>query len=64
MEPVDPSKKHFYISLVKSGIRLLGCWTLFQAGLATLAGGNAGALLIMTAAAFAIAEGLGIVEEL
>ena len=23
MEPVDPSKKHFYISMVKSGVRII-----------------------------------------
>jgi hypothetical protein len=64
MEPVDPSRKHFYISMVKSVIRLLGCWCLFQAGITVYEGGNAGALLILTAFAFAAAEGLGIVEEL
>jgi hypothetical protein len=32
MEPVDPSKKHFYISLVKSALRLLGCYLLWSAG--------------------------------
>lgn len=64
MEPVDVSKKHFYISMIKSGVRLLGCYALFQAGMVLLEGGNAGSLLIWTALAFAIAEGLGIVEEL
>ena len=64
MEPVDPSKKHFYISMVKSVIRLLGCWALFQGGMAMLGSGNAGSLLVATAFAFAVAEGLGIVEEL
>jgi len=64
MEPVDPSKKHFYISMVKSVIRLLGCWALFQGGMAMLGGGNAGSLLVAAAFAFAVAEGLGIVEEL
>lgn len=64
MEPVDVSKKHFYISMVKSVIRLLGCWALFQAGMTMFEGGNAGALFIMVAFAFAAAEGLGIVEEL
>ena len=52
MEPKDPSKRHFYISLVKSGIRIC-------AGAALVMGSfiMAGALLI-------IAEILGIMEEL
>ena len=51
-EPVDVSKKHFYISLVKSGVRI-------GAGVALLMGSFlwAGILLIG-------AEVLGIVEEL
>jgi len=64
MEPVDVSKKHFYISMLKSAVRLLGCWALFQGGMAMLDGGNSGTLLVATAFAFAVAEGLGIVEEL
>ena len=36
----------------------------FQAGMTMFEGGNAGALFIMVAFAFAAAEGLGIVEEL
>jgi hypothetical protein len=51
-EPVDVSKKHFYISLVKSAIRIL-------AGI-VLCTGNfllAGILLIL-------AEALGILEEI
>lgn len=51
-EPVDPSKKHFYISLVKSGVRII-------AGIALCTGSflTAGLLLIG-------AELLGILEEL
>lgn len=51
-EPVDPSKKHFYISLVKSVVRI-------AAGAIFISGNfvAAGALLIG-------AEILGIVEEL
>ena len=52
VQPKDPSKKHFYVSLVKSGLRIF-------AG-ATLAAGQlylAGMLLIL-------AELLGIVEEI
>ncbi len=51
-EPMDPSKKHFYISLVKSAVRIV-------AGVALCFGSvfTAGALLIA-------AEILGILEEL
>ena len=52
MEPKDVSRRHFYISLVKSGIR-------FIAGAALIAGSiqAAGVLLIL-------AEALGVAEEL
>ena len=51
-EPKDPSKKHFYISMVKSGVRIV-------AGAALVLGlfVTAGSLLI-------IAEVLGIAEEI
>ena len=52
-EPKDPSKKHFYISLVKSALRILGC-------VAVLRGGG----IIYLAGAFLLAEILGIAEEL
>ena len=32
MEPVDPSKKHFYISLVKSVLRLVGAGCFIALG--------------------------------
>ena len=52
-EPVDVSKKHFYISLVKSAVRILGCVVaLATASWVWLAGG------------LLIGEVLGIVEEL
>ncbi len=63
MEPVDVSKKHFYVSLIKSVVRLFGCYALFQSGLALAEGGNIGQLLMFTAGCFAFAEVLGIVEE-
>jgi|13_taG_2_1085334.scaffolds.fasta_scaffold26346_2 hypothetical protein len=63
-EPVDVSKKHFYISLVKSGIRLLACYAMYSAGTVLIEGGNGGALLVVSAFGFAVAEILGIVEEL
>lgn len=49
----DPGKFHFYISLVKSAVRIAGC-------LVALATGSWGWL----AAGFLVAEILGIVEEL
>lgn len=51
-EPVDVSKKHFYISLVKSGIR-------FGAG-GFLIVGN----LVVAGVLFILAEVLGVLEEL
>mgnify|MGYP001163520083 CR=1 FL=1 len=64
MESVDPSKKHFYISLVKSGLRLFGCYALFQAGMIMHEDGNPSGVIVITAVAFAVAEVLGILEEL
>ena len=59
MEPVDVSKKHFYISLVKSVVRLAGASCFIALGYALemplmLAGG----VLLFAA------EVLGIAEEL
>jgi hypothetical protein len=51
-EPVDPSKKHFYISMVKSAVRIV-------AGV-MLAMGN----FVLAGVFFVAAEGLGILEEL
>lgn len=52
-EPKDPSKKHFYISLVKSAIRIAGCVVaLFTGSIFWLATG------------LLVAELLGIAEEL
>jgi len=52
-EPVDVSKKHFYISLVKSGLRIIGCISL-------LGWQDIG----IFALSFLVAELLGIAEEL
>ena len=51
-QPRDPSRNHFYVSLVKSGFRI-------GAGIALIRGhfGTAGVLLIL-------AEALGILEEI
>lgn len=53
IEPKDPSKKHFYISMVKSMCRMLGCilGILFQS-------------ITVFATFFLVAEMLGIAEEL
>ena len=51
-EPVDVSKKHFYISLVKSAVRIVAGVFLIM--------GN----LILAGFFLIAAEGLGILEEL
>ena len=51
-EPVDPSKKHFYISMIKSGVRIM-------AGIALCTGSFLTAGLLSAGA-----ELLGILEEL
>jgi hypothetical protein len=51
-EPVDVSKKHFYVSLAKSGVRI-------AAGVALCMGS-----LFVSGMLFVAAEILGIVEEL
>lgn len=52
IQPKDPSRGHFYVSIVKSGFRIGAGIALVRGALVT-----AGALLI-------IAELLGILEEL
>lgn len=52
IQPKDPSKGHFYVSLAKSALRILAGVFLIDGNLLI-----AGSLLIL-------AEGLGIVEEL
>jgi hypothetical protein len=52
IQPKDPSRGHFYVSLVKSGLRIVAGIFLINGNLLV-----AGSLLIL-------AEGLGIVEEL
>jgi hypothetical protein len=53
IEPKDPSKTHFYVSLIKSGIRMYGCIALLSCQSVN-----------QFALAFLIAEVLGVVEEL
>lgn len=52
IQPKDTSKGHFYVSIVKSGLRI-------GAGIALLRG-----QLVTAGALFIVAEILGIVEEL
>lgn len=52
IQPKDTSKGHFYVSLVKSGLRIV-------AGVALICGA-----LVVAGAFFIAAEILGIVEEL
>ena len=52
IQPMDPSKRHFYVSLVKSALRIVAGIVLFQGNYPT-----AGLLLIS-------AELLGILEEI
>jgi hypothetical protein len=52
VQPRDPSRGHFYVSLVKSGLRIVTGVFLIDGNLLV-----AGSLLIL-------AEGLGIIEEL
>lgn len=61
VQPKDPSKGHFYVSLVKSFLRITGFVTLF------LAGANPEMMtswLKVTAGFLMLAECLGILEEL
>jgi len=52
VQPKDPSRGHFYVSLAKSGLRIIAGVFLIDGNLLV-----AGLLLIL-------AEGLGIIEEL
>ena len=52
IQPKDTSRGHFYVSLVKSGLRIVAGVFLIDGNLLV-----AGSLLI-------VAEGLGIIEEL
>lgn len=52
-EPVDVSRKHFFISIVKSAVRILGCGVCLFTG-----------SVIWLAIGFLVAELLGIAEEL
>ncbi len=71
-EPVDVSKKHFYISLVKSAVRIVAGGILAYAGYEFWAANDytdiviaySGYLMMFSGVAFIMAEVLGIAEEL
>jgi hypothetical protein len=52
IQPKDPSKGHFYISIIKSAVRV-------SAGIALIQGN-----LVLAGALLVIAEAFGILEEL
>lgn len=61
IQPKDPSRGHFYVSLLKSFLRIAGFVTLF------LAGANPELMtswIKVTAGFLMLAECLGIIEEL
>ena len=72
MEPLDPSKKHFYVSLIKSIVRFVAGGLLFWAGYILWIANNytyifiadSGLMMMGAGIAFILAEVLGIVEEL
>ena len=61
IQPKDPSKGHFYISLVKSFLRITACVTLFLAGADPAL---MSAWLKVSAGFLCLAECLGLLEEL
>ena len=71
-EPKDPSKKHFYISLIKSAVRILAGGVLAYAGYEFWSANDytdiviayPGYLMMFSDSAFVMAEILGILEEL
>lgn len=71
MEPVDPSRKHFIISLFKSFIRIAASVSLTLAGFMISIHeyqyefpDHVGYLIIFTGVFLTLAEFLGILEEL
>lgn len=52
IQPKDTSKGHFYVSLVKSGLRIIAGYALINSN------------FILAGALFIAAEVLGVVEEL
>ena len=72
MEPLDPSKKHFYVSLIKSIVRFVAGGLLFWAGYILWIANNytdifiadSGLMMMGAGIALILAEVLGIIEEL
>lgn len=72
MQPKDTSKKHFYISLIKSIVRLAAGGLLFWAGYILWIANeytdifiaDSGFMMMGAGIAFVVAEILGIAEEL
>lgn len=73
IQPKDPSKGHFYVSLAKSFLRIVAFVCLFIAGTEASSGGAllvstqmvlVGAWLKVSGGLLALAEALGILEEL
>lgn len=54
----DPGRKHFYMSIIKSIIRIVGSMALIGAGVGL--GSN---VLVIAGVCFLIAEAFGILEE-
>jgi|TARA_B110000977_G_scaffold158216_1_gene201561 hypothetical protein len=71
-QPADPSKRHFYISLIKSAVRIIAGGVLAYAGYEFWAANDytdiviswSGYLMMFSGISFVIAEVLGIAEEL
>jgi hypothetical protein len=61
IQPKDTSKGHFYVSLVKSFLRIVAGVSLIVSAVEPF---NAEQYMILAGALFIAAEGLGIVEEL
>lgn len=73
IQPKDPSKGHFYVSLAKSALRILAFICLIMAGYEATSGGALlvsaqmvlmGAWLKISGGTLMFAELLGILEEL
>ncbi len=61
IQPKDTSKGHFYVSLVKSFLRIVAGVSLIASAVEPF---NSEQYMILAGALFIAAEGLGIVEEL
>lgn len=73
VQPKDPSRGHFYVSLAKSFLRMVACVCLILAGYEAQAGGALlvtsqmalmGAWLKISGGLLCLAEALGVIEEI